>query len=47
MYARSRHTGGVNAGLGDGSAQFIRDGVNQATWRAMGTRSGGEVVTPD
>jgi prepilin-type N-terminal cleavage/methylation domain-containing protein/prepilin-type processing-associated H-X9-DG protein len=43
--ARSYHTGGVNALLMDGSVQFVRDSVTQATWRALGTRAGGEVVT--
>ena len=47
MYSRSRHTGGVNAGLGDGSVRFIRDGVSQDRWRAMGTRTGGEVSNLD
>ena len=45
--ARSRHTGGVNALLGDGSVRFVRDAIAPATWTAMGTRAGGEVVNPD
>lgn len=43
--ARSRHTGGVNAALADGSVRFYRDGIDLATWRALGTKSGGEVVS--
>ncbi|MEZ6142435.1 MAG: DUF1559 domain-containing protein [Zavarzinella sp.] len=41
--ARSRHTGGVNLLLGDGSVRFARDGVDLVTWRALSTRNGGEV----
>jgi prepilin-type N-terminal cleavage/methylation domain-containing protein/prepilin-type processing-associated H-X9-DG protein len=40
--ARSRHTGGVNAALCDGSVRFIRDTIDLATWRALGTAQGGE-----
>lgn len=43
MPPSSRHTGGVNAALGDGSVRFIRDSIDLATWRALGTRNGGEV----
>jgi prepilin-type N-terminal cleavage/methylation domain-containing protein/prepilin-type processing-associated H-X9-DG protein len=42
--ARSRHEGGVNALLGDGSVRFVRDSVDAATWAAVATRTGGEVV---
>jgi prepilin-type N-terminal cleavage/methylation domain-containing protein/prepilin-type processing-associated H-X9-DG protein len=42
--ARSRHTGGVNLLLGDGSVHFVADSVDPATWRSLGTRSGGEVL---
>jgi prepilin-type N-terminal cleavage/methylation domain-containing protein/prepilin-type processing-associated H-X9-DG protein len=43
--ARSRHAGGVNAMLGDGSVRFVRDGIDVTTWRALGTRAGGEVIS--
>ncbi len=43
MPPSSRHTGGVNAVLGDGSVKFIRDSIDLAAWRALGTRNGGEV----
>ncbi|MDB5306298.1 MAG: prepilin-type cleavage/methylation protein [Gemmataceae bacterium] len=42
--ARSQHTGGVNAALGDASIRFFRDGINPQTWSWMGTRTGGEVL---
>lgn len=42
--ATSYHPGGVNAALMDGSARFFRDGVDMRVWRAVSTRSGGEVV---
>mgnify|MGYP001270041395 CR=1 FL=1 len=41
--ARSRHPGGVNLALCDGSVRFIRDSISLDTWRALATRSGGEV----
>ena len=39
----SNHQGGCNVVMGDGSVRFVRDSIPIATWRAMGTRSGGEV----
>jgi len=42
-YARSYHTGGVNAALGDGTVRFVRDGVDAAVYRAAGSRNGDEV----
>jgi prepilin-type processing-associated H-X9-DG protein len=41
--ARSRHTGGVNLALCDGSVKFVRDNIGLPTWRALATRAGGEV----
>jgi prepilin-type N-terminal cleavage/methylation domain-containing protein/prepilin-type processing-associated H-X9-DG protein len=43
--ASSYHPGGVNVGLADGSVRFVADGIDFATWQAMGTRAGGEVVS--
>ena len=40
--ARSRHTGGVNVGMCDGSIRFISNSIDLATWQAMGTMNGGE-----
>ena len=45
--ARSFHTGGVNVLFGDGGVRFIKDSVNPVVWRALGTVSGGEVVSSD
>ncbi len=42
--ARSYHSGGVNVLLGDGSVRFVRNGIDPATWRALATRNGGEVI---
>ncbi|MCS7015312.1 MAG: DUF1559 domain-containing protein [Gemmatales bacterium] len=42
--ARSEHLGGVNLGFCDGSVRFIRETIHLTTWRALGTRAGGEVV---
>ena len=42
--ARSFHTSGVNSLLMDGSVRFINNNITQATWRALGTRNGGEVI---
>jgi prepilin-type N-terminal cleavage/methylation domain-containing protein/prepilin-type processing-associated H-X9-DG protein len=38
--ARSRHPGGVNLLMADGSVTFIGDDVNQSVWQAMSTRTG-------
>lgn len=42
--ARSYHTGGVHATMGDGSVRFFSDNIDLSIWQALGTRSGGEVV---
>ncbi|GAB4138137.1 MAG: DUF1559 domain-containing protein [Planctomycetaceae bacterium] len=42
--ARSAHTGGVQVALVDGSCRFISENINLNTWRALATRSGGEVI---
>jgi prepilin-type processing-associated H-X9-DG protein len=44
MTPSSRHTGGVNLLLGDGSVRFVRNSVAVTTWRALGSRNGGEVA---
>jgi prepilin-type N-terminal cleavage/methylation domain-containing protein/prepilin-type processing-associated H-X9-DG protein len=42
--ARSYHIGGVNAAFADGGVRFISNNVNAATWKALGSRNGGEPV---
>lgn len=46
-YARSRHTGGVNVALGDGSIRFISNNIDIATWRNLGSRQDGNVLSGD
>jgi prepilin-type N-terminal cleavage/methylation domain-containing protein/prepilin-type processing-associated H-X9-DG protein len=41
--ARSRHPGGVNAALCDGSVAFFSDDIHLAVWMGMGSMNGGEV----
>jgi prepilin-type N-terminal cleavage/methylation domain-containing protein/prepilin-type processing-associated H-X9-DG protein len=43
----SRHSGGANFVMGDGSVRFIRDSIPQNILSAIGTRAGGEVVSID
>ena len=43
--ATGHHTGGVNVCFVDGHIAFIRNNIDMATWMAMGTRNGGEVVS--
>lgn len=43
--ARSRHAGGVNVLLADGSIQFVASNIDLATWRALATIANGEVAT--
>jgi prepilin-type N-terminal cleavage/methylation domain-containing protein/prepilin-type processing-associated H-X9-DG protein len=45
--ANSRHPGGVNVCLADGSVRFVKTSVNVQTWRALGTRNLGEVISSD
>jgi prepilin-type N-terminal cleavage/methylation domain-containing protein/prepilin-type processing-associated H-X9-DG protein len=40
----SRHSGGVQFAMTDGSVRFISDTIDLATYRAMATRARGEVV---
>jgi len=39
--ARSRHTGGVNVLLGDGSVRFVTNSIPIATWRNLGVTNDG------
>ncbi|MGA2032781.1 MAG: DUF1559 domain-containing protein [Thermoguttaceae bacterium] len=40
----SRHRGGANFGLADGSGRFVTDDIDMATYQAMATIDGGEVL---
>ena len=45
--SRSYHSAGVNTLLMDGSVRFVSNSVSLATWRALVTGAGGEVVGAD
>jgi prepilin-type N-terminal cleavage/methylation domain-containing protein/prepilin-type processing-associated H-X9-DG protein len=45
--ADSKHPGGVNLLLADGSVRFVKSSISQQTWMALGTRNGGEVISSD
>ena len=45
--ARSRHPGGVNVLMCDGSVKFIKNSINLAVWRALSTTQGNEVISSD
>ena len=45
--ARSYHSGGVNVGMADGSVRFVKDSVSPQTWRALGTKAAGEIISSD
>ena len=42
--ARSLHPGGVNTLFADGHVAFVKDTIGPALWRAISTKSSGEVV---
>jgi hypothetical protein len=45
--SRSYHPGGLNALMLDDAGRFVKSTVSKATWRALGTRAGGEVISSD
>ncbi|WP_435011276.1 DUF1559 domain-containing protein [Tundrisphaera lichenicola] len=45
--ANSNHPGGANVLMGDGSVKFIKSTLQPNIWWALGTRSGGEVISAD
>lgn len=45
--ARSRHPGGVNAAMIDGSVRFVSNSITVATWTAAGTMNGNESLGSD
>jgi prepilin-type N-terminal cleavage/methylation domain-containing protein/prepilin-type processing-associated H-X9-DG protein len=42
--ASSRHSGGINAVMMDGSVRFVKGSVSPNTWWALATMAGGEVL---
>ncbi len=44
--ARSRHLGGVNVLMADGSMQFVTDSIDASIWTALSTRRTKEVIAP-
>jgi prepilin-type N-terminal cleavage/methylation domain-containing protein/prepilin-type processing-associated H-X9-DG protein len=44
MGARSRHSGGVNASLCDGSVRFVRDSIDLVPWVALSSMAAGDLV---
>jgi prepilin-type N-terminal cleavage/methylation domain-containing protein/prepilin-type processing-associated H-X9-DG protein len=45
--AASNHPGGANVLMGDGHVFFVKSTINRTTWWALGTKSGGEVISSD
>jgi len=45
VQARSQHTGGVLAAMGDGSVRFIRNAITPTTWFLMISRNDGQTWT--
>jgi prepilin-type processing-associated H-X9-DG protein/prepilin-type N-terminal cleavage/methylation domain-containing protein len=47
LSAGSAHPGGANVLFLDGHVRFLKESISSATWRALGSRSGGEVIAGD
>lgn len=48
MYgARSKHPGGVNVAMCDGSVRLIADEIDLTTWRSLSSTHGGEILSSD
>ncbi|WP_165074160.1 DUF1559 domain-containing protein [Paludisphaera rhizosphaerae] len=43
----SKHPGGLNMLLGDGSVRFIKDSINPSTWYSLHTMAGDEIISAD
>jgi len=44
---KSRHPGGANFGMADGSVRFLRQSMSLVVQCALGSRNGGEVISAD
>ncbi len=44
---RSKHPGGVNTGMCDGSVRFVKNSVNISIFQALSSSKGGEVLSSD
>ncbi len=44
---RSKHPGGVNVGMCDGSVRFIKNSVNLYTFQSLASAKGNEVISSD
>jgi prepilin-type N-terminal cleavage/methylation domain-containing protein/prepilin-type processing-associated H-X9-DG protein len=45
--ARSRHSGGVNVAMADGSVRLMKDSIDVRLWRGLSTIAGAEVAWED
>jgi prepilin-type N-terminal cleavage/methylation domain-containing protein/prepilin-type processing-associated H-X9-DG protein len=43
----SRHPGGVNLLMADGSVRFLKSSISPQIWWALGSKNGGEVISSD
>ena len=44
---KSKHPGGGNMLMGDGSVRFVKQAINYQVWNALGTKAGGEILSSD
>ena len=44
MPPSSKHVGGVHVQMADGSVRFVNENIDLVTWRALGSRNGGETI---
>jgi prepilin-type processing-associated H-X9-DG protein len=44
---RSKHPGGVNVGMCDGSVRFIKNSINVYIFQSLASAKGNEIVSSD